>query len=1736
MSPARKTARRSGRAVAVLDDFLPPVQRWFNKTFAAPSPAQVEAWPVIRQGHNTLLLAPTGSGKTLATFLSVIDQLFRQARDGILTDTVHALYVTPLKALGNDIHRNLVEPLEGIRGESRGRLPELNVAVRTGDTPMAERQRMIRRPPHILITTPESLYLMLGSRRMADALSTVDTVIVDEVHALCDSKRGVHLSLSLERLAARVRGPLQCIGCSATLSPLDEISRFLVGYQPNGKPRPCRIVDVGMRKDLDIHIRVSTPLPDFLEATNTALWNAAYELLLREIEQHDTTLIFCNSRYKAERTWLRLTEMCEDDRVRIGVHHGSMSRETRLEAEEALKAGELDALVATGSLELGIDIGSVDLVYQLESPKSVATGLQRIGRAGHLLDATSKGRVLAFDRDELMEAAAVCRAMTEGAIDAVHLPRGCLDVLAQQLTGAVAARDWDLDELYELVRQAYPFTDLTRDEYENVLAMLAAEYPFEMKDAPRQLVLWDRPTGRLSGSRSAAHISAMCAGTIADTSEYDVVIARSKKRIGRVQSEFVDDALRIDDVFVLGSSSWRVAGKQRNQLLVEEAPAAAPTVPWWQGGFEARTVEVGTRVGELRRLIAARLDDAGLPTDLERDYHVSAPAARAMVEYVREQQAAAHHVPDHEDLLVETWTDELGKLNLILHCPLGQRLNQAWGQALVTAIRQQVREQWSATVSNDHVVLTRQEEGPAVPGQYDAERLLALVTPATAEPLIRASAEERTGGAPFRHAAVCALQILRGYKGKRVPVWLQNHQAAELSEAAAGFPDYPVFREVRRAFLSDSLNTPALNALLGRIADGSVRFTFRTVEAPSPFVHSLLIQDMYRSEHQMGRDRRAHLLRLHRQVLQEVLSADQLAELLDARAIDELERRLLFTSEKSRIRNPDELAQAIRDLGDVPADMGYIAGMVAGDPATMLEPLLAQNRVVAITLPDCEQHPTRLVAADRWREYHDATARGRSSRRLEVQVPRIRDGRLVDFEKIPASRAIPARWRRKQDPAAAQRAILERHLRCRGPVTLYELADHTGFLLGQIQGVLDQLVAEETVAQGIYRGDKPRPQWVNRANLTEIHRRTMQFLKRELSACAPHEVVDFITRWQRLHPDTRLAGPDGLRRVIGQLQGYEIIQGVLEPEVLAGRVVDYRPEMLERLIASGEVCWRRLHPRRIQRVMITLCFRRDMAWLAAGRPVELDGEATADIDIPGPIVQVREYFGDRATAFFDDVVQDTGLDADVVERAVWHLAWCGEIHCDTYECLRQADFRATLSACYDLATTPRNIVDHEFGSLGWDMSTAKVVARIRKLGMDPRLGRWSITERLAADRTTPERSLVLRSWADQLLKRWGILTRQMLDGEVAAPDWGDLLPELKRRELLGELQRGYFIDHHHGEQYGLPDAIELLRECRGRRLESAPLGYLPDEPLLHLTSREPANLYASSLEIMREDGEEFRRGQKSGNPWRRCVVQAGQVLVYEDRQLVTLEREVLRRCFDLMCADPMGRPQKASYRMWNGYPIAVSPAAAVMAEAGFGLSKGGRMEYPRPRGSRDAGDAPVQGGRLQTDTGAAEEKRNGGQAAGARRRGGADGTEAQPQQIFLPYYQEPPPVEYGPDWTLGLVSDALRPVMAALLERLTATMAERGWQPHWHSGGLAAGYRGTGHVHVHPGKKWIDVRVSSRPVRDAEGQRFHMPGWAPQNRVRVASPNDLDEELDQKLGSLLDRAEEIAAKAPERKA
>jgi ATP-dependent Lhr-like helicase len=692
----KPSTQTSSRDLASL--FEPYVWSWFTDTFKQPSPPQVASWPRIAEGKNTLIFSPTGSGKTLAAFLWCINDLFKMGSQQELEDAVYVLYISPLKALNNDIQKNLVEPLSGIVEYAHRAgidVPDVRSAVRTGDTTQRERAAMVRRPPHILITTPESLFIILSTAKFREAFRKVKYVIVDEIHAMSNNKRGVHLSLSLERLEHLVNtnggqpretaptGSLIRIGLSATQKPLERIAQYLVGMADEDTPRPCEIVDVGARKDLNVH--VISPVDNLLEAHFDAIWGSMYDKMISMIRDHETTLIFANSRYKTERTALRLNELSAENPVSVGAHHGSMSKEVRLDMENRLKQGLLDALVATASLELGIDVGSIDLVCQIRSPKSVSTGMQRIGRAGHLLNATSEGRLLVTDRDDLVESAVLVRAIMDGQIDTTRVPINCLDVLAQHIVGAVAADEWHVDDLFDLCRCSYCYRDLDCADYDRVLDMLAGNIELDMEYPPYPKITWDKVNNVLYPERAARLIAFRSGGTIPDIEDYEVYFEKKKTRVGRLDEGFIE-RLHTGDIFILGSSSWRVLGFQRNRVLVEDVYGLAPTIPFWGGDRDSRTYDLGVLVGQFRRIIQAHIANADPTGWLQREYHVGQEGARAIYEYMREQQLVTSDLPSDKLVLIEHFRDELGLQQIVIHSSFGIRVNDPWAMALAQAI------------------------------------------------------------------------------------------------------------------------------------------------------------------------------------------------------------------------------------------------------------------------------------------------------------------------------------------------------------------------------------------------------------------------------------------------------------------------------------------------------------------------------------------------------------------------------------------------------------------------------------------------------------------------------------------------------------------------------------------------------------------------------------------------------------------------------------------------------------------------------------------------------------------------------------------------------------------------------------------------------------------------------------------------------------------------------------------
>jgi ATP-dependent Lhr-like helicase len=953
--------------------FEPYVWSWFKDTFRNPSPPQQASWSKIAEGNNTLIFSPTGSGKTLAAFLWCINDLFRMGSEGDLTDSVYVLYISPLKALNNDIQKNLVEPLNGIKAYAKRAgidIPDVRSEIRTGDTTQENRARMAKKPPHILITTPESLFIILTTSKFREALRTVKYVIVDEIHAMSDNKRGVHLSLSLERLQDLAYDNFIRIGLSATQKPLDEIAKFLVGMDGNGKCRNCEIVDIGARKDLNV--RVISPVDNLLEAHFDAIWGSSYAKMISMIRNHDTTLIFTNSRYKTERTALRLNELSEDDPVNVGAHHGSMSKNVRLDMENNLKKGELDSLVATSSLELGIDVGSIDLVCQIQSPKSVSKGMQRIGRAGHLLSLTSEGRLLVTDRDDLVESAVLVKAIMDGEIDTTRIPINCLDVLAQQITAAVAADEWEVDDLFRLFRNSYCYRNLDRDDFENVLDMLAGSHNLNMERAPYPKILWDKINNRLSPERSARLISFRSGGTIPDIADYDVYFDKRKTKVGQLDEGFVEE-LHVGDIFILGSSSWLVTGIEKNRVIVDDVYGKAPTIPFWTGDRDSRTCDLGVLVGQFRRKMQSMLDKSAehIQDWLQREYYVDDNGARSIYEYFREQRMVIEELPSDKLIIVEHFHNELGHQQIVIHSPFSIRVNDPWAMAFCRAIQEKHGFRPQDATVDDGILLTIPQDN-----KLDPETIMSLVTSENIDILLeKAIFDSPLFLSRFRHNAVRSLMVLREYRGKKVPVWLQNMRANELLEACKDDEKFPLIIETFRECLNESLDVPNLRKVLKGIDSGEIKIKVQKTDIPSPFTHSLLLLGQYGD---MGsiptRERRSRMMHLHREVLRQILDEETLRNLLDEKAVQDVESKLQYTSVQRKGRNLNEIHRILIELGDLvdaqDDEMSLLDRINDNiDLSASISELAQSRRIINIPISTAETNRNRWIATENYQLY-----------------------------------------------------------------------------------------------------------------------------------------------------------------------------------------------------------------------------------------------------------------------------------------------------------------------------------------------------------------------------------------------------------------------------------------------------------------------------------------------------------------------------------------------------------------------------------------------------------------------------------------------------------------------------------------------------------------------------------------------------------------------------------------------
>jgi ATP-dependent Lhr-like helicase len=1457
-----------------LSSFDPRVRDWFEAAFAAPTPAQALAWPAIARGENVLLSAPTGSGKTLAAFLWALDRLSRErtgdgvearndagAGDGEAASRrggTRVVYVSPLKALAYDIERNLRTPLRGI-----GIADTVSLAIRTGDTPQRERAAMVRHPPDILITTPESLYLILTSRAAA-MLAGVQAVIVDEIHAVAHSKRGAHLALTLERLDALVarsrpaggsgsaRG-LQRIGLSATQRPLDEIGRFLVGPR-----REVTILDAGRssigtpaRLDLRIevpvesmaepgaHDRTGDGPPDPLEpvaggeSTRGSIWPAIYPELLRSVREHTSTIVFVNNRRAAERVALRLNELAaredahnaaagdRDATVPVAreiarAHHGSLAREERTHVEELLKAGELPCLVATSSLELGIDMGAVDLVLQVESPKSVARGLQRVGRAGHGVGEVSRGRFFPKFRGDLLECAVVCRLMRAGQIEPTVVPRNALDVLAQQIVSiAVAAEDDEdgvrVDDLHALVTNTWSYAELSRELLERVLDMLDGRYPdtsFGDRSSIglRPRIVWDRVAGVIRPRRGARQLAVSNAGTIPDRGLYTVTLPDGR-RVGELDEEMVYEA-RAGQAFMLGASTWRIEEIGRDRVIVTPAPGAPGAVPFWKGDTLGRPVELGREIGAFARWAIGQ--DAAT---LQRDCDLDERAAHNLLAYLREQQAATRVLPSDRTIVLERFRDEIGDWRLCLLSPYGARVHAAWGLALSARVRERYGMQADALWSDDGIVLRLpdldEDEARSLPSAAE----LVLIEPDELQQAVMAElGASALFGARFREAAARALLIPRAWPGKRTPLWQQRLKAQNLLEVAREHADFPIVLETYRECLRDVLDLPGLDALLRGLHSREIALVEVETPVASPFASSLLFDYvatyMYEGDAPTA-ERRAAALSLDRDLLRELLGSEELRELIDPGALTRVCEELQRRSPLTRATGRDELHDVLRQLGDLSAAEIRERVLAEIDAEELLAGLCRERRAIALRIAG-EQ---RYVAAADAGLYRDALG------------------------AVPPG-GLPEAFLADVGGALAQ--LVGRYARTHGPFTTADLHARYGVDAG---AVLRELERAGTLARGEIAPGRSGVEWADVEVVRRLRRASLAALRKEIEPSAQSALASFLPAWHGVDRHTAAgAGIDRLREVLVPLQGLALPAETWERDVLPRRAGALSPAWLDSLCSSGELVWVGAGPLgRSGRV--ALYFREDAPLLG---PPTLHGRDG------GPDTPERELLRARLQAgpcFFSDLLAELDLPAEAIREALFDLVWAGEATNDSWAPLRRPISDRSRLALARSQTDPSGragrVVPHARGRFGASRHRARAPGR--RPGSDRSLhppGRWSLTEplfRLGAD--GPSLTERRRALAELLLERHGILTREQVLAERIEGGFAGLYATLCDLETLGVCRRGYFVEGLGGAQFALSGAVERLRSERAH-------------PLV-LAATDPAQPYGAAL------------------PWPACTERAG---------------------------------------------------------------------------------------------------------------------------------------------------------------------------------------------------------------------------------------------------------------------
>ena len=1376
--PRQLGAPKNTKTLATL--FHPAVAAWFDGAFAAPTDVQAQAWPAIQSGHNVLIAAPTGSGKTLAAFLAAIDALVREGLETGLRDETQVVYVSPLKALSNDIQRNLEAPLAGIRAALKAQgLPDVEIRtwVRTGDTPPGERQRMHRRPPHIVVTTPESLYLLLGSQSGRDMLKTTRTVIVDEIHAMAPNKRGTHLAVSLERLDALCGKRLLRVGLSATQKPIELMARFLVGA---GEGAPdCEIVDAGHHRARDLALEVpSSPLEAVMSAE---VWEQIYGRLTELIEAHRTTLIFVNTRRLAERVTRHLSERLGQEQVTA--HHGSLAKELRLDAEQRLKHGKLKALVATASLELGIDIGDVDLVCQLGSPRSIAAFLQRVGRSGHAVDGTPKGRLFPLSRDELVECAALLDSVRRGELDRLKIPERPLDVLAQQIVAEVSARDYGEDELYALVRRAWPYRALDRADFAAVIKMLAEG--FTTRRGRRGALIHHDAVNRVLRGRRGARLTALTSGgTIPDNADYQVLLEPENHFIGTVNEDFAVESMA-GDIFQLGNKSYRIQRVERGVVRVEDAHGMAPTIPFWLGEAPGRTDELSVSVSRLRADIAASLaaDPSGERAIewLIETVGVAEPAARQLIEYLAAARAALGCLPTQDTIVFERFFDEVGGMQFIVHSPFGSRINRAWGLALRKRFCRKFNFELQAAATEDNIILSlTTAHSFAI---EDVSRYLNAATVRTV--LIQAMLDAPMFITRWRWVTSVALALPRFRGGRKVPPQLARMGAEDLigsvfpdqiacAENLVGereIPDHPLVRQTISDCLTEAMDIDGLERLLSRIESGDIRIVARELNQPSPLAVEVLSARPYAYLDDAPLEER----RTQAVMARRWLSPEDASDLgrLDADAIARVR-----TEAWPDPTNADELHDAMVWLGFVTAQEAQAPGWDG-----WLAELAQQKRAARLTTPT----DTLWITAER--------------------LPHFEAAGPVQLDPEIAAPAGAEACAREQ----ALVEILRGRLEGLGPVTEETLVAPLGLASGENAAALAALETEGFALRGRFTAGINADEWCERRLLARIHHYTVKRLRAEIEPVAARDFLRFLLSWQHVTADARMEGARALDTLIGQVEGFEAPAASWESEILPARLKGYQPSWLDERCVAGRIAWTRLRPRSnggesraapVRTTPITLLARRNVgSWNAvsakgnAGQPSR-DAQAVLD--------HIRQH----GASFFDELVDGTRLLRCQVEDGLAELVGSGLVNSDSF-----GGLRALLVPSADRRPNGR----HRRGTMS-RMEDA---------------GRWALTRRAhpASGDAKPAAEAV-EHVARTLLARYGVVFWRVLEREAAwLPPWRDLLRVYRRLESRGEIRGGRFVAGFAGEQFALPEAVGMLREMRRKPEDGAWVSVSGADPL-----------------------------------------------------------------------------------------------------------------------------------------------------------------------------------------------------------------------------------------------------------------------------------------------------------------